>query len=177
MRKNRLLSKAIVFLAIFILLLSSAMYLAFRPVSYNMEYFGEQNDEYGYFAAKRYFTPDNYLIIKNTNYDIPIIDFYYYKDGYVFNLRSETKEQYAEETAKINSRWEDALKVDFYSCRISAYKMIYVRPDGAETIYICTQAIVLTIVFAVAALIAASLSCVYFVQFKKVNKKELPSEE
>lgn len=177
MNKRTILLKMGVCLLAFILLLGSVMYLALRPVSYNMKYYGESNDEYGFFAASRYYTRDNFLFIKNTNFDLPLVDYYYYKDGYVFTLRSETEEQYAKEIEKINSRWEDALKVDFYSDAISAYTLTYIRPDGAKTVYLCKGAIVLTAISAAAALVCAGLSAVYFVRYRKVKKEERLAEE
>lgn len=159
-------------LLVLVLLLGSVMYLAIRPVSYNMEYYGQSNDEYGFFAASRYYTRDNFVIIKNTNFDLPVTGFYYYKDGYAFALRAETEEQYAEETEKINDRWEDALKVDFYADRITAYNLITVRPDGAETVYICSAAIVLTALAAAAALVTAGIFARFLVQYQKAKKEE-----
>lgn len=177
MAKRKLLFKMVVCLLVFVLLLGSVLYLALRPVSYNMEYYGESDDEYGFFAASRYYTRDDFLFTKNTNFDLPIVDYYYYKDGYAFSLRAETEEQYTEETQKINSRWEDALKVDFYSCEISAYKLISVRPDGAVMEYTCKDAIVLTVIAAVAALLSASIAAVYFVLYKKAKAQIKQAEE
>lgn len=176
--KNGLLLKAWICLIAFALLLGGVIYLAVRPISYNMEYYGEIDDEYGFFAGRRYYTREGYEIIKNTNYDLPGVGFYYYKDGYVFSLRSETEEQVALETEKINNRWEDALKVDFYACEINAFRLISIRPDGAVTVYLCKDAIILTAVSTAASLAAAGLSCAYLVRYRKAKKEDaLPTEK
>lgn len=172
-----LLIKAVVWFVIFALLLGSVIYLAARPISYNMGYHGETNDEYGYFSAERYFTRDNLVIIKNTNYDLPLVGFYYYKDGYVFDLRADTEEQCVEEIELINNGWDDAINELFYSEYINAYKMIFNRPDGVIVTYICSDAIVLTAVSAVASLLAAALSCANFVRYQREKREELPKEE
>lgn len=176
-KKNKLLLKSLLWFVAFAWFLGSAIYLAARPVSYNMDYYGERNDEYGFFAAHRVYTRGGYVIIKTTNYDLPSFDFYYYKDGYVFTLRSETKEHCALEIDQINSRWEEALQVDFYSNEINAYRMIDVRPDGAVAIYICKQAILFTAVAVIIALVAAGVSGAYFVRFRKAKKEEQVTEE
>lgn len=176
MNKRTFLLKMGVCLLAFILLLGCVICLAIRPISYNMEYYGETNDEYGFFAASRYYTRNNVLFIENTNFDLPLVDYYYYKDGYAFGLRAETEEQYTEEVEKINSNWEEALKVDFYADKISAYKMTAVRPDGVETVYICRTAIVLTVIAAAAALACVGLAAVCFVRYRKAKKEEQPTE-
>lgn len=176
MSKKHFLPKAFICWVLFVLLLGCVVYLAARPVSYNMEYYGETDDEYGFFAAHRWYTRDNYVFIENTNYDLPVVGYYYCKDGYAFDLRAETEEQYAEETAEINSEWEEALKVDFYSNRINAYTLTFARPDGAEMVYTCRDAIVLTVVCAAAALAAAGLGYTYFARHQKAKKEELPAE-
>lgn len=177
MNKKHFLPKALICLVVFALLLGNAIFLAVRPISYNMEYYGESNDQYGFFAGHRYYTRDNYEIVVNTNFDLPIVGFYYYKDGYIFSLRAETEEQYAQEAENINSNWDEALETVFYATEIDAYHILYVRPDGAEIVYTCSSAIALTAVSAVLALSAAGLSCMYFVLYKKAKKQETADVE
>lgn len=56
--KNGLLLKAVICLVAFALLLGGVIYLAVRPISYNMEYYGEIDDEYGFFAGVCFWTTD-----------------------------------------------------------------------------------------------------------------------
>lgn len=170
-KKKRFLLASVFCFVAFILVFGGLIHIALRPISYNMEYYGETNDEYGFFSSTNVYTRNNYEIIKNTNFDLPIVNFYYYMDGYVFGLKATTEEECAQETNEIKDQWEEAIKKDFYAREINAYKMISVRPDGAVTVYICKDAIVLSVVVGVIAFALAGLSCMFFVRSKKQKDK------
>lgn len=172
--KNILSNKiiAIVAFTLALLLLGGVIFLAARPISYNMIYFGVQDDDYGRYEASHVYTRNKFEIAKNTNYDLPWTGFYYYKDGYIFALYAETDEHYELEVEQINTRWEEALQVPFYSSKINAYVKIATRPDGAVTHYYCKRAIALTVIGGVLTLAFAALGTTSVILNKKAKKAE-----
>lgn len=135
----------IALVVVYLIILGGIIFLSARPISYNMEYHGVREDEYGYFEGTQLFRRDDIYIVENTNYELPISSFYYYKDGYVFSLSAPTREYCEIEIGYINNDWEYALTKDFYAKEINAFRLISVRPTGEETIFYCETVLALTI--------------------------------
>lgn len=170
--------KAIICLILCLMMLGLTIFLAVRPISYNMVYHGVKDDQYGRFESSRIFTRSKFLVNKNNNYDLPIVGFYYYKDGYLFDMSAKSNESYKAEVDMINSRWEEALQRDFYSMKINAFTIVAPRSDGEQTIYTCYPAIIITALSALLTIGFAVLTCTSFVAMGKAKKKaEEPAEE
>ena len=88
---------AIILLIVTLLSLGFYTYMLLRPISYGMNYHIEVEYEGETFEGDVKYRRDGTVINKNSTFDKEIEGYYYYKDGYVFTLLTETEEQRAAE--------------------------------------------------------------------------------
>ena len=162
----------VIFLAVTVLFIGFYAYMIARPISYGMSYHSESVYEGVTFEGTLKFYPDGRMVNKNTNFEEEFESYYYYKDGYIFNLMATTDEEYEAEVAYINDNFDEAVDAPFYSSRINAFKQTFVGPDGFTTVYTCTGAIVFAVAGGVATLALIALSAFSFVLYKKSKNKE-----
>jgi hypothetical protein len=172
---KKILSKtitAIILLIVTVLALVYYVCVVANPVTYGMKYFHESAYEGKEFKGSLKYFPDGKVINENTNFDEPRELYYYYKDGYVFNLMAKTEEQYEAEVKFINENFEDAVNMPFYATKTNAFKQVFTGPDGYNTIYTCTGAIVFAIIGAINRLLLIALTACSFVLSKKAKSEE-----
>ena len=98
--------------------------------------------------------------------------YYYYKDGYVFNLMAKNDEEYEAEVAAINANFDEAVATPFYASKTNAFKQIAVGMDEDATTYTCIGAIIFAIVGGIDRLLLIALTAYSFVLCKKAKNKE-----
>ena len=163
---------AIILLIVTVLLLGSYVYIVASPVTYGMKYRNETVYEGEVFKGSLKYSPDGKVVGENTNFDEPFEMYYYYKDGYVFNLMAKNDEEYEAEVAYINENFDEAVATPFYATKINAFKQYAAGLDKDVTTYTCTAAIIFAIAGGVFALALAALTVSSFVLSKKAKREE-----
>ena len=163
---------AIILLLVTVLFLGIYVYMVARPISYGMSYHNEIVYEGESFEGTLTFYPNGKVLNENSNFDEPFEMYYYYKDGYVFNLMAGTDEEYEAEVAYINENFDKAVDSPFYASNINAFKQVAVGMDENVTTYTCTGAIIFAIAGGVGALALIALTTTSFVLSKKAKDKE-----
>ena len=163
---------AIILLIVTVLLTGSYVYLLTCPIAYGMEYRNETVYEGEVFKGSLKYSPDGKVISKNTNFDEPIEFYYYYKDGYVFNLVAKNDAEYEAEVAYINENFDEALAAPFYAVKTNAFKQVAVGMDEDATTYTCTGAIVFAVAGGVVILALIALTVSSFALSKKAKMKK-----
>ena len=162
---------AIILLIVTVLLLGSYVYIIASPVTYGMKYRNETVYEGELFKGSLKYSPDGKVISENTNFDEPFEMYYYYKDGYVFNLMATNDEEYEAEVAYINENFDEASSTPFYAFKTNAFKQIAVGTDADVTTYTSIGAIIFAIVGGVLELALIALTASSFVLSKKAKNK------
>ena len=160
---------AIILLIVTVLLLGSYVYIIASPVTYGMKYRNETVYEGEVFKGSLKYSPDGKVIGENTNFDEPFEMYYYYKDGYVFNLMATNDEEYEAEIAYINENFDEAVGSPFYAVKTNAFKQIAVGMDEDATTYTCIGAIIFAIVGGIDRLLLIALTAYSFVLSKKAK--------
>ena len=163
---------AIILLIVTVLLLGSYVYIIASPVTYGMKYRNETVYEGEVFKGSLKYSPDGKVISENTNFDEPFEMYYYYKDGYVFNLMATNDEEYEAEVAYINENFDEAVASPFYAVKTNDFKQIAVGMDENATTYTCIGAIIFAIVGGIDRLLLIALTVSSFVLSKKAKNKE-----
>ena len=163
---------AIILLIVTILLVGSYVYLLTRPIAYGMEYRNETVYEGEVFKGSLKYSADGKVISENTNFDEPFEMYYYYKDGYVFNLVAKNDAEYESEVAYINENFDEALAAPFYAVKTNVFKQVPVGFEDDATIYTCKGAIIFAIVGGIVSLLLIALTVSSFVLSKKAKNKE-----
>ena len=158
---------AIILLLVAVLFLGFYGYMLARPISYGMNYHNETVYEGVAFEGDLKFSPDGKVISKNTNFDEPFEMYYYYKDGYIFNLVATTDEEYEAEIAYINENFDEAVASPFYAVKTNAFKQVAAGMDEDATTYTCIGAIVFAVAGGVAALALIALTVSSFALSKR----------
>ena len=160
---------AIILLIVTVLLLGSYVYIIASPVTYGMKYRNETVYEGEVFKGSLKYSPDGKVIGENTNFDETFEMYYYYKDGYVFNLMATNDEEYEAEIAYINENFDEAVGSPFYAVKTNAFKQIAVGMDEDATTYTCIGAIIFAIVGGIDRLLLIALTAYSFVLSKKAK--------
>ena len=163
---------AIIFLIVTVLLLGSYVYIVANPITYGMKYRNETVYDGETFVGSLKYLPGGKVISENTNFDEPFEMYYYYKDGYVFNLVAKTDEEYEAEVAYVNENFDEALASPFYAVKTNAFKQVAVGMDEEATTYICTGAIVFAVAGGTVLLALIALTVSSFALSKKAKNKE-----
>ena len=163
---------AIILLIVTVLLLGSYIWIVANPVTYGMKYRNETVYEGEVFKGSLKYSPDGKVISENTNFDEPFEMYYYYKDGYVFNLMAKNDEEYEAEVAYINENFDEAVASPFYAVKTNDFKQIAVGMDEDATTYTCIGAIIFAIVGGIDRLLLIALTAYSFVLSKKAKNKE-----
>ena len=163
---------AVILLLVTILALGFYIYMLARPISYAMPYHNETVYEGVAFEGTLRFYPDGTMRNKNTNFEEEMNDYYYYKDGYIFTLMAETDAEYEAEVAYINENFQEAIASPFYAAKINAFRQTNIGPDGYNTTYTCTGAIIIAVAGGVVALALIVLTISSFALCKKAKDKE-----
>ena len=163
---------AIILLIVTILLVGSYVYIVASPVTYGMKYRNETVYEGEVFKGSLKYSPDGKVISENTNFDEPFEMYYYYKDGYVFNLMAKNDEEYEAEVAAINANFDEAVATPFYASKTNAFKQVAAGMDEDATTYTCIGAIIFAIVGGIDRLLLIALTAYSFVLSKKAKNKE-----
>ena len=163
---------AIILLLVTVLCIGFYAYMIARPISYGMSYHNKIVYEGEPFEGTLTFYSNGKVLNENSNFDEPLEMYYYYKDGYVFNLMAGTDEEYKAEVAYINDNFDEAVATPFYATKINAFKQVAVGMDENVTTYTCTGAIIFAIVGGIGALILIALTTMSFVLSKKAKNKK-----
>lgn len=163
---------AIVLVAVTILTLVFYTYMIARPISFGMPYRYESNYEGVTFEGRMTFYRDGTVRIYNTNYGEEIGGYYYYRDGYLFNLLATNEEQYEAEVEAINADFAAAIADLFYASRIDAFEQSITGPDQYEVVYVCRSAIVLAIAGGAVELALVSLTTLSLILGKRARGGE-----
>ena len=163
---------AIILLIVTVLLLGSYIWIVANPVTYGMKYRNETVYEGEVFKGSLKYSPDGKVISENTNFDEPFEMYYYYKDGYVFNLMATNDEEYEAEVAYINENFDEAVASPFYAVKTNAFKQVAAGMDEDATTYTCTGAIVFAVAGGVVVLALIALTGSSFSLSKKAKGKK-----
>ena len=163
---------AIILLIVTVLLLGSYIWIVANPVTYGMKYRNETVYEGEVFKGSLKYSPDGKVISENTNFDEALEMYYYYKDGYVFNLLATNDEEYEAEVAYINENFDEALASPFYAVKTNAFKQVAAGMDEDATTYTCTGAIVFAVAGGVVVLALIALTGSSFSLSKKAKGKK-----
>ena len=163
---------AIILLIVTVLLLGSYIWIVANPVTYGMKYRNETVYEGEVFKGSLKYSPDGKVISENTNFDEALEMYYYYKDGYVFNLLATTDEEYEAEVAYINENFDEALASPFYAVKTNAFKQVAAGMDEDATTYTCTSAIVFAVAGGVVVLALIALTGSSFSLSQKAKGKK-----
>ena len=163
---------AIILLIVTILLVGSYIWIVANPVTYGMKYRNETVYEGEVFKGSLKYSPDGKVISENTNFDEPLEMYYYYKDGYVFNLLATNDEEYEAEVADINANFDEAVATPFYAVKTNAFKQVAQGFDNDVMTYTCQGAIIFAIVGGIVRLLLIALTAYSFVLSKKAKNKE-----
>ena len=163
---------AIILLIVTVLLLGSYICIIANPVTYGMKYRNETVYDGVVFKGSLKYSPDGKVISENTNFDEPFEMYYYYKDGYVFNLAATNDEEYEAEVAYINENFDEAVASPFYAVMTNAFKQVAVGMDEDVTTYTCTSAIVFAVAGGVVVLALIALTGSSFSLSKKAKGKK-----
>lgn len=163
---------AVILLLVTILALCLYIYMLARPISYAMPYHNETVYEGVAFEGTLKFYSNGKALNKNTNFEEVLEDYYYYKDGYIFTLMAKTDAEYEAEVAYINENFQEAIASPFYAAKINAFRQTNIGPDGYNTTYTCTGAIIIAVAGGVVALALIVLTISSFALCKKAKDKE-----
>ena len=163
---------AIILLIVTVLLLGSYIWIVANPVTYGMKYRNETVYEGEVFKGSLKYSPDGKVISENTNFDEALEMYYYYKDGYVFNLLATNDEEYEAEVAYINENFDEALASPFYAVKTNAFKQVAAGMDEDATTYTCTSAIVFAVAGGVVVLALIALTGSSFSLSQKAKGKK-----
>jgi hypothetical protein len=163
---------AIILLIVTVLLLGSYIYIIASPVTYGMKYRNETVYEGEVFKGSLKYSPDGKVISENTNFDEPFEMYYYYKDGYVFNLVAKNDKEYEAEVAAINADFDEAVATPLYAFKTNAFKQVAQGFDNDVMTYTCQGAIIFAIVGGIVRLLLIALTVSSFVLSKKAKNKE-----
>ena len=163
---------AIILLIVTVLLLGSYICIIANPVTYGMKYRNETVYDGVVFKGSLKYSPDGKVISENTNFDEPFEMYYYYKDGYVFNLAATNDEEYEAEVAYINENFDEASSTPLYASKTNAFKQVAVGLEEEVTTYTCIGAIIFAIVGGIDRLLLIALTAYSFVLSKKAKNKE-----
>jgi hypothetical protein len=161
---------AIILLIVTVLLTGSYVYLLTCPIAYGMEYRNETVYEGEVFKGSLKYSADGKVISENTNFDEPLEMYYYYKDGYVFNLVAKNDAEYEAEVATINENFDEAVATPFYASKINTFKQVAVGLDEDVTTYTCERAMIFAVVGGIDRLLLIALTVYSFVLSKKANQ-------
>ena len=166
---------AIILLAVAVIALGFYGYMLLRPISYGMPYQNVTEYVGGYFEGTQTYYPDGTVVTRNTNFEGELVGHYYYKDGYIFSIVSETDEEIEAEIAEINADFEGALEIPFYAGKIDAFKQAPLEVEGYTTVYTCNSAVVFAVAFGIFELALIALTAFSFVLAKKtkVNDEQI----
>ena len=159
----------IVLFSVTILSLGFYAYMLIRPVSYEMSYTNSSVYEGVEFEGRLEFYSDSTMLTKNTSFNEGLESYYYYKDGYVFFILSQTEEGYQEEVANINRDFEEAVNTPFYASKINAFRLATTGPDGYTLVYTCTPAIVFAVVGGVVEMALLGVSITALLMYLKAR--------
>ena len=160
---------AIILLIVTVLLLGSYVCIVANPITYGMKYRNESVYEGEVFKGSLKYSPDGKVISENTNFDEPFEMYYYYQDGYVFNLMATNDEEYEAEVAYIKENFDEALASPFYAVKTNAFKQVAVGMDEDATTYTCIGAIIFATVGGIDRLLLIALTAYSFVLCKKAK--------
>ena len=160
----------IVLLVVTVLSLGFYVYMLIRPVSYGMGYTNVTEYEGDVFKGTMKFKANGKMLNSNTNFDQVLKSRYFYFNGYVFYLASDTDEKCAEEIELIKKDFNNAIVVPFYSDEVNAFRLVASEGDGYSTVYTCKGAIAFAVVFGVIEVALLGLTSMVLVLYKK-NKK------
>ena len=163
---------AIILLIVTVLSIGFYAYMLARPISYGMSYHNETVYEGETFVGTLKYSSEGKVISENSNFDEPLELYYYYKDGYVFNLVATTDEEYEAEVAYINENFDEALASPFYAVKTNAFKQVAAGMDEDATTYTCTGAIVFAVAGGVVVLALIALTGSSFSLSKKAKGKK-----
>lgn len=163
---------AVILLLVTLLFLGFYTYMLARPISYAMPYHNESMYEDVKFEGTVKYYPNGKMFNENSNFPMVLEDYYYYKDGYIFNLIAKTDEEYEAEVADINENFEAAVASPFYASKINAFRQTTIGPDGYATTYTCAEAITIAIAGGIAQLVFIALTVASFILCKKAKCKE-----
>ena len=163
---------AIILLIVTVLLLGSYVCIVANPVTYGMKYRNETVYEGQAFVGALKYSTDGKVISENTNFDEPLEMYYYYKDGYVFNLMATNDEEYEAEVAYINENFDEAVASPFYAVKTNAFKQVAVGMDKDATTYTCIGAVIFAIVGGIDRLLLIALTAYSFALSKKAKVKK-----
>ena len=163
---------AIILMIVTVLLVGSYVYMLARPISYGMKYRNETVYEGEVFKGSLKYSPDGKVISENTNFDEPFEMYYYYKDGYVFNLVAKNDAEYEAEVAYINANFDEEVATPLYSFKTNAFKQVAQGLDNDTVTYTCIGAYIYAIVGGVARLLLIALTAYSFALSKKAKNKE-----
>ena len=163
---------AIILLIVTVLLTGSYVYLLTSPIAYGMKYRNETVYEGEVFKGSLKYSADGKVISENTNFDEPLEMYYYYKDGYVFNLVAKNDAEYEAEVAAINEDLDEAVATPLYSFKTNAFKQVAQGFDNDVMTYTCQGAIIFAIVGGIDRLLLIALTVYSFVLSKKAKNKE-----
>ena len=140
-----------------------------RPIFYGSSYYHAAFYEGEDFNGTMTFYPDNTVLIQNTNFDEEFQSCYYYKDGYMFFIFSETPEAYEAEVAAINADFEGAVNTPFYASKINVFRHTSEGFDGYRSVYICQLAVMMAVLWGAVELALIGLAVASAVRCKKIK--------
>lgn len=155
-----------ILLVITILMTAFYTYMLARPISYGMEYYVNEKVAGYDFESSIVFGRDNKLVLKNSNFDEPLENYYYYKNGYVFYATIETEEEYKAAVEEINKDWEAAINKPFFATKINAFTLTNSIED-VTVVQHCQGAKTFAIAFGVLEVCLIALTVTAFVLQKK----------
>ena len=161
----------LVLFSVTILSLGFYAYTLIRPVSYKMAYTNSSVYAGVEFEGRMEFYSDSTMLTKNNSFNEGLESYYYYKDGYVFFMLSETEEEYQEEVANINRDFEGAVNMPFYASKINAFRLVSTGPDGYTLVYTCTPAIVFAVVGGIVEMALLGVSITALLMYLKTKKQ------
>ena len=142
-----------------------------KPLTYGYPYYHASMYEGDDFGGTMTFYQDNTLLVDNSNFDEPLKLFYYYKDGYIFNMMATTKEEFDLEVALINENFEEAVSTPFYADKINIFQLTAEGLDDYTSFYYCRYAINLAVAWGIAQLALIGLAWASIACCKKANHK------
>ena len=163
---------AIILLIVTVLAIGCYACIVANPVTYGMKYRNETVYEGEVFKGSLKYSPDGKVISENTNFDEPLELYYYYKDGYVFNLLATNDEEYEAEVAAINANFDEAVATPLYAFKTNAFKLVAQGLDDDVITYTCGGAKTLAIVGAINRLLLIALTAYSFVLAKKAKDQK-----
>lgn len=168
---------AIILLVSTVLFLGFYAYMIARPISYGMIYHSETVYKGITFEGTLKFYRNGKMVVKNINHgetskETTFENYYYYKDGYVFNLITQTDEDKDAQISYINENFDEAVALPFSATKINAFKNVSEGPDGLVMTHTCKGAIIFAIVGGIVSASMIALTASSFLLSKKSKDKE-----